>query len=237
MESHQEFLNRVNSYQTPTLFDPRKCFTPSEGVGKKVARDGMFRSFFGDTVVFKIRQEEQQQIEHIAKSLYKSFGDCFAEQLDAKAYHVTLHDLVSENDLSQIAVQIFENELLIKDAFASLNPLQNSIKMKSVYLHNMVNTSIVLVLIPESKADYQELIRLKRILQMISPLNYPLTPHITLAYFNRLKIDQDKMKDLSRLATELYSESLHFSLHIDDLFYQKFINMNRYYDIFRIFDK
>jgi len=238
MEPYQDFLNRVNSYCSDTLFDTQKCFVPDEQrVVKKVNNDGTFRSFFGDTVVFKLNQKEQKQIECIAESLYRTFGDCFADKIDAETYHVTLHDLVSGNDLSQIAVQMFENELAIKDAFKSYNFSCNPIKMKSAYLINMVNTSIGLVLIPESEGDYQALMELKCIFQEISPLDYPLTPHITLAYFGREGIDQKKTAEISTLAKELYSEPMYFTLHIDDLIYQKFINMNHYYDIFRISDK
>jgi len=235
MEAYQEFLSRISSYHEHALFDIQKCFIPDEQrIVKKVNHDGSFRSFFGDTVVFRINQKEQKQVEHIAKSLYKNFGDCFAEQIDAETYHVTLHDLASGNDLSQIAVRMFENELAIKDAFGRYNFPQNPIKMKSTYLLNMVNTSIALVLIPNREADYQALMELKRVFQVISPLDYPFTPHITLAYFGRAGIDQNKIAALSTLVTELYSEPTYFSLHIDDLFYQKFISMNQYYDIFKI---
>ena len=235
LENYQEFLDRINSYRTPELFDTQKCFIPAEGVLEKVNQDGTFRQFYGDTVVFKINPSEQEYASRIAEGLYNNFSDLFAERIGAETYHVTLHDLVSGNDLSQIAMQIFKNELAIIDAFRAYNVSHNPIKMKSAYLLNMVNTSIVLVLTPASEADYEALMQLKRILQIISPLSYPLTPHITLAYFGRSEIDKDKVAALSRLAAELYTESLHFSLHIDDLFYQKFVNMNHYYDIFRIF--
>ena len=235
MEDYQEFLDRINSYRTPELFDTQKCFVPAEGVAEKVNRDGTFRQFYGDTVVFKINPSEQEYASRIAKGLYNNFSDCFAERIDAETYHVTLHDLVSGIDLSQIAVQMFKNELAIKDAFKAYKFSHNPIKMKSAYLLNMVNTSIVLVLIPISEADYEALMQLKRTFQIISPLSYPLTPHITLAYFGRSEIDKDKVVALSRLAAELYNEPLRFSLHIDNLFYQKFVNMNHYNDIFRIF--
>ena len=238
METYQEFLNRVSSYRPSTLFDTKKCFVPDEQrVVKKVNHDDTFRSFFGDTVVFKITPSEQKQVECIAKKLYQEFGGCFAEQIGAETYHVTLHDLVSGNDLSQIAAEMFKNELAIKDAFRAYNFSHNLIKMKSAYLLNMVNTSIVLVLIPASEKEYRALMELKQVFQEISPLAYPLTPHVTLAYFNRSVIDQLKVAAISALAVKLYSESMYFSLHIDDLFYQKFISMGQYYDIFRIFEK
>ena len=234
MESYQDFLKRVKSYYTKELFGEQKSFIPDERVEKKVNLDGTFRSFFGDTVVFKINQSGQKQIEHMAKSLHENFGDCFAEKISAETYHVTLHDLASGNDLSQIAVRMFENELAIKDAFRTYDFTHHSIKMKADYVLNMVNTSIVLVLIPEREEDYQALMQLKRIFQEISPLDYPLTPHITLAYFGRAGIDHDKMMALSALVAKFNFKSISFELHKEDLFYQKFVSMNQYYDIYSI---
>ena len=237
-ENYQDFLQRVNSYHPHILFNTQRCFVPDEErVVKKVNHDGTFRSFYGDAVVFKINQHEQQQVKLIAKELYKNFTDCFAEQVKSETYHVTLHDLVSSNELTQIAVGMFKNELAIKDAFRGDNFPHNPIKMRSAYLLNMVNTSIVLVLIPSTEADYKALIQLKRIFQEISPLDYPLTPHITLAYFSRAGFDQNKAAELSTFAAKLYNKPKHFSLQIDDLFYQKFISMNHYYDIFRILEE
>jgi len=236
-EVYKDFLKRVNSYHHPALFGTQQCFTPDERVVKKVNNDGTFRSFFGDTVVFKINQDEQKQIEYMAESLHENFGDCFAERINPESYHVTLHDLASGNDLSQIAVGMFENELAIKDAFSAYRFPHHPIKMKLSYVINMVNTSIGLVLIPEREEDYQALMQLKQIFQVISPLDYPLTPHITLAYFGRTGMDQDKMAALSALVATFNSEPIFFQLHIDNLFYQKFVSMNHYYDIFPIFNK
>ena len=51
MESYNEFLNRVNAFETQSFGIALEDFKPSNSVFQKVDSNNRFAHFFGDTVV------------------------------------------------------------------------------------------------------------------------------------------------------------------------------------------
>ena len=234
METFQEFSNRIKTL-TPhlTLGTPGEFF-PSKNIDKKVNDNHTFKPYFGDTIVFNLSEEKRNDIESIAKFLYKDFHEYFAEKINPETYHVTLHDLCSGNDLGSIAEKIFHNELKIKNLLKGCQYSHHNIEMQSTSVFNMVGTSIVLGFVPKNETEYMKLKDLKHMFHNIHPLNYPFTPHVTLAYFNKKTISREKKAALYKLLLELSSTVVTLSLSMDNLFYQKFTSMNHYYNIFKI---
>ena len=184
-------------------------------------------------LTYNLADEEKIEIKSIASPLYEYLGECFAERINPETYHVTLHDLCSDNNLSSIADRMADNERSIKDLQKGYRYTQN-IVVESTFVFNMVGSSIVLGFIPKEETGYRGLIYLKQIFQTIYPIDYPLTPHVTLAYFSQNGIDSSKRAALYKLLVSLSTKSVTLSLNSDRLLYQKFRNMNHYYNTFKI---
>ena len=117
-----------------------------------------------------------------------------------------------------------------------------TIEMKASRLFNMMNTSVVLGLEPCTEADCQKLMQLYHEFNEAKHLGYPLTPHITMAYYRPGVYDAgtaqllQKLMDLvnSVLNDETEGEEkaeIRFVFKISDLRHQYFNNMNFYYEV------
>ena len=99
----------------------------------------------------------------------------------------------------------------------------------------MVNTSLVLALVPASELEWNKLQKLYSLIDKVRVCPYQyLTPHITLAYFSRNGFDEQAASALKNAVRELNDKSLKIVLHTDDLIYQKFLSMDRYINVFRL---
>ena len=101
--------------------------------------------------------------------------------------------------------------------------------MKTTWLFNMVNTSIVMGFAPESEADCNLLMGLYEDFQSVCPLNWGLTPHVTLAYYKPGYYGQEWVEEMNRVFREAEDMGqIHIQLSAEDLFYRTFQNMNTY---------
>ena len=106
--------------------------------------------------------------------------------------------------------------------------------MKSKYIFNMVNTSLVLGLFPVNEEEYDKLMKLYSLFDEVKELSYPLTPHITLAYYNVNGFPVESAKKLESVVRELNACELEIELDVRDLYYQKFRSMNDYVNIINL---
>ena len=106
--------------------------------------------------------------------------------------------------------------------------------MRTKFIFNMVNTSLVLGLYPVNEEEYAKLMVLYDSIDKIKSLPYPFTPHITLAYYNRFGFSENSKRKLETVVNSLNKESFLIELNTDNLYYQKFTNMNNYINIFKI---
>ncbi|MBD5448935.1 MAG: hypothetical protein HDR28_02005 [Lachnospiraceae bacterium] len=69
----------------------------------------------------------------------------------------------------------------------------------------------------------------------VKKLNYPFTPHITLAYYNINGFDLQAAGRLEDTISQLNNE-MEFEIELDvrNLYYQKFRSMNDYIDIINL---
>ena len=95
----------------------------------------------------------------------------------------------------------------------------------------MVGTSLVLGLYPASEEDYCKLMELYERFNEVKYLNYSLTPHITLAYYNVHGFHAESARKLETVIYNLNDLELEIELSTEQLYYQKFITMNHYIDI------
>lgn len=229
METYVEFLNRINSFEKKELVLGERFEWTS--LSKKVNADNSFRSFFGDTVVFSLSDDVKSELNKLTDILYSAAPSCFCERLVPHTFHMTLHDLSNSPVLGDVAEDMFRNELKIVEIKKALSAREIApIKMKSNYIFNMVNTSLVLGLYPATENDHRRLTELYSIFDCVKKLNYPLTPHITLAYYNINGFDAKAAKALEAAVNSL-NNKLNLQFTLGALYYQKFTSMNDYVDI------
>ncbi len=234
MEIYSDFINRIN-YQQSQLQIGDGYFKPSGRVYEKVNKDNSFKPFYGDTVVFDLDDNTKLRVCKIIDELYEAAPECFCEKFDKSILHMTLHDLSASENLNSVSSEIFNNEIRLLQVLND-NPLKpQSIKMKTNFIINMVNTSLVLALVPYDETEWNKLQQLYELVNKVKVCPYPyLTPHITLAYFNYNGFDEDSARKLSRAVAELNRKS--FAITLDDkLYYQKFISMKDYISVFKLY--
>ncbi len=236
MEAYEDFLKRVSEFEKPEFGINTQGFTPSKAVMQKVNLYNSFSEFYGDTVVFKLYEYDVSAINRLMDYLYSKAPECFCERLPLSTIHMTLHDLVSFTNGSSIIEQMDDNLkrlTKLKDEHAFDVPgIASGIKMRTNYMINMVDTSIVLCLVPDTPDDYRKLISLYKVIdENVLKLSYPFTPHVTLAYYNRNGFNSYSAFKLQKLVSSLNAnKSLTVFLGPLHLVYQRFSAMDSFED-------
>ncbi len=199
------------------------------GLADKVDEQGKMRPFFGNTVVFDLDDTTKAVIAQLQAALYQAAGNLLAEPLSPRTFHLTLHDLANgkpgpetENRMARTEPQA--RAILTRIRQENLPP----IPMKATWSFNMVNTSIVLGAVPADRVGETRLEDMYDRFQRVAPLNYSLTPHITLAYFKPGRYTQAELEPLRRALGPVVLE---FSLEMERLEVQNFTDMNHYMPI------
>lgn len=229
MESYMNFLDRINSFEKKEIFYGNDYFHGNPSISLKVNEHNNFRPFYGDTIVFNLDDGTKEKLSKIVDELYQVAPECFCERLVSNTFHMTLHDLSNSPNLWEVAAQTFENELAVLNQAKYIGV--QTIKMRTKYIFNMVGTSLVLGLYPVDEEEYQKLMNLYYLFDDVKHLNYPLTPHITLAYYNVYGFHTDSARKLEAVVQRLNDDSFEIELNVNDLYYQKFTSMNEYYNI------
>ncbi len=237
METYKEFLDRINSFEKSEIDLGNDYFKGNPSIALKVNEDNSFRPFYGDTVVFNLDDATKQKLKRIVDSINAVAPECFCESLVSNTFHMTLHDLSNSPMLEDVASEIFHNELKALKIAENITP--HKIKMKSKYIFNMVNTSLVMGLYPADEEEYTKLMNLYYLFDDVKKLGYPLTPHITLGYYNVKGFSADSARKLENIVKELNANEMEIEIKLDtkELFYQKFISMNDYINIFCVAGK
>ena len=234
-EGFENFLQRIYSFEKPDFKFGVDLFVPNGSVTDKVEHNRHFSHFVGDTVVFNLDQTQRKVIfEKYIEPLYRVAPECFAEKLEEQTLHMTLYDLNSTKLFGfdhNTMCNMFSTEIAIYSLIEWLKTEPQTINMVTTCAFNMVNTSMVLGLRPKTEEDYEKLMHLYCYIETIKELPYPLTPHITLAYFNRYYFGSYEIRKIEEVINEVNKDSFEIPLSTERLFYQKFTSMNRYYDI------
>lgn len=234
VETYQEFLDRIDSFEKKEIQYGNSGFKGNPSISQKVSENNTFREFYGDTIVFSLNDTVKGRLAEYVDFLYQSAPECFCERLVPNTFHVTLHDLSNSPILQNVAEEMFNNELQIIERMSEIQEYKK-INMKSKYIFNMVNTSLVLGLYPVDKDEYRKLMELYCICDDIIKLNYPFTPHITLAYYNVNGFDLQASRLLENAVNQLNDHELfEIELNVGSLYYQKFKSMNHYVNIINL---
>ena len=192
----------------------------------KVDKDGHFLPFIGNTAVFLLDEPTKQAIIPLQEALYAHAGSLLAERLSPDTFHLTLHDLANGPPGSETRLWMAKTAAAapqVLNAIRAEDPAPLS--MKATWVFNMVNTSIVLGAEPADADTHARLSRMYTQIHPVVPLNYALTPHITLAYFRPGCYTQT---NLAPLRKALKAVDLTFSLQMENLVFQNFSDMNHY---------
>ena len=225
MENYEQFLKRIQTFEQPVMTLPNEYFSVNPALRDKVDSSNRFRRFYGDTVIFELPDEAKTQVGELVNALY-------AERLKNDNLHITLHDLSNSGNVSEIGEDMFRNEIILLKYACSGKIDKNTICFESNYLINMVGMSVVLALRPKTKEDYDKLISLYGVVDCVRALPYPLTPHITLGYFKYEGFSAEDGERLCRAVNRLNKTKLDIEVTTDELYYEKFTNMNNYYKIY-----
>lgn len=221
-----DMLNLLDGYIQNSLPE-QGDFSTNPNLCKKVDNSGHFLPFYGNTVVFLLDDGTRNRLRQLQNALYDSAGEVLSDKLDAAAFHMTLHDLENGPFLTSalqnrmLAARQFCKPLL--DRWQGLPPL----RMKTTWLFNMVNTSIVLGLAPADGESWQRLDELYLALEEAVPLGYGMTPHITIAYFRPGILHPQQLLQLKKALKPVEWD---VTLEMEKLVYQEFTGMNQYWN-------
>ena len=236
-------MSLLSDYEQRTAwkYEPiHGSFPTHEGLVRKVNPDGSYAPFSGSTVVFRPGKMCFQIIRLMQRVLYQQLdtSGLLAFPLPDAAIHMTLHDLVSPEMSSADSEEEYYHEVAqsIKRAAVIVGEIRKDyagkkITMVSDRIVNMVSKSLVLMLRPHTEEDYQLLMELYRRFDDIQSLPYPLTPHITLAYFRPGMIKGDTLGEAVDFAQIVPEKAPVFEFLPEGLTAQSFLDMQTYLDI------
>ena len=228
MENLQAFHARVDGFQQDSL--PHDGWlTTKPLLVEKVGPDGGMLPFFGNTMIFDLPQEVQLQIALMQVTLHHRCGWMLAQPLAPNTLHMTLHDLLNGVDEAALAEPVRQTGEQAKAILADIRREKQTICLTSTLAFNMVNGSLCLGFAPDTDADCAALMGMHARFQDVVELNYPLTPHVTLAYFKPGTYGPDEVSQLADALREINAlPKVHLALDADCLHYYRFTDMNTY---------
>lgn len=224
-ENLQAFRHRTAFVREPMYREGR--FITNARLPEKVSGDGSFRPFYGDTVIFDLPADDKAWLSDIQRRLYEACGALLADPLDPSSFHITLHDLNNAVDAASIAPAMERARKASRALLASL-PADWAVRVKSTAVFNMVGASVVLGFEPVEESDCAALMGLYAAFQQVVPLNYALTPHVTLAYYRPMDADNAALQLLADALDEANRELSPRVLPLANPQYCVFTDMNHY---------
>lgn len=228
LETLSEFRARTDGFIWDSL--PAGGLETAPNLPLKVGTDGKLAPFAGSTVVFPLPEAAKREIGRIQDQLYLTCAPALAERLDPSSFHITLHDLVSgkpDQSLNGRMDRVREPALA---CVRQISEKRETLRLRSTALFNMVNTSMVLGFAPADEESCGRLMAYYELLQAVVPLGYPLTPHVTVAYFRPGAVTAELADRLREAAAEAAQrDKILLELSSETLEYQRFSHMNHYW--------
>lgn len=204
-------------------------FTTNLNLGRKVDKEGNLLPYIGNTVVFLLDDATKEHLRLLQEGLYCAALEMLAQPLQMSTFHMTLHDLANglpdQPGLSEYMRYTQERASQILPGWKKASAL----RMKTTWMFNMVNTSIVLGLAPADEESWHRLNEMYIALEDVVHLGYALTPHITVGYFRPGTYSTEHVQ---RLSAALRPVELDITLRMEDLVFQNFYDMNHYETVF-----
>ena len=229
METLHEFHARVDGFQRDSL--PHDgSFTTKPLLVEKVAPNGALLPFFGNTMIFDLPPDVQLAIARMQLILHHRCPQMLAQPLAPSTLHMTLHDLLNGIDSTALAEPVRQTGeqakcILAQQRAAGIPP----IRLTSTLAFNMVNGSVALGFAPDTEADCAALMGMHTAYQAVVALNYPLTPHVTLAYFKPGAYGPEDVAALAGALAEINTlPKVRIAVDAECLYYYTFEDMNTY---------
>lgn len=229
METLHEFHARVDGFQRDSL--PHDGWlTTKPLLVEKVAPIGALLPFFGNTMIFDLPQDVQLTIAQMQLILHHRCGWMLAQPLAPSTLHMTLHDLLNGVDAAALAEPVRKTGeqakcILAQQQTAGIAP----IRLTSTLAFNMVNGSVALGFAPDTEADCAALMGMHAAYQAVVALNYPLTPHVTLAYYKPGSYGPEEVAALAEALQEINKlPKVRIAVDAECLHYYTFEDMNTY---------
>lgn len=228
MENLRDFHARVDGFQHDSL--PHDGWlTTKPLLVEKVAPDGTLRPFFGNTMIFDLPQDVQLHITRMQIIAHHRCGWMLGQPIAPSTLHMTLHDLLNGVDEAVLAEPIRRTGEQARAILAELRGSQQTIHLTSTAAFNMTGGSICLGFAPDTEVDCAALMGMHARFQEVVALDYPLTPHVTLAYFKPGTYSPEEVSQLSAAFREINAlPPVHLALNADVLHYYRFTDMNTY---------
>ncbi len=227
-ETLAAFHERVDGFEHDSL--PHSGpLTTKPLLREKVAPDGRFLPFFGNTMIFDLSAGVQLAIARMQLTLHHRCGLMLAQPLAPSTLHLTLHDLLNGVDASALAIPVRETGEQARAILRRQKEDTRPIRLTSTAAFNMTCGSVALGFAPDREDDCARLMALHAAYQEVVPLNYPLTPHVTLAYFRPGVYDEGAVARLADALREINAlPPVHLALTTETLHYCRFTDMNTY---------
>lgn len=228
-ETLQEFHARVDGFQRDSLPHDGHLITKPLLV-EKVAPNGGLRPFFGNTMIFDLPAETQLTIARLQLLLHHRCSGMLAHPLAPDALHLTLHDLLNGVDAAALAEPLRQTGEQAKALLAEMRAAQlPPVRLTSTLAFNMVNGSVALGFAPDTEEDCAAIMGMHARFQAVVALNYPLTPHVTLAYYKPGAYGPEAVSALAEALRELNTlPKVRLTLDVNGLHYYRFEDMNTY---------
>ena len=227
-ETLSAFHARVDGFQ--------RCSLPHDGalitkplLVEKVGPNGVLLPFFGNTMIFDLPQTVQLDIARMSLILHHRCGWMLAQPLTPATLHMTLHDLLNGVEEAALREPVRRTGEQAKAILAQQRAVCRPLHLTSTLAFNMVNGSLCLGFAPDTEDDCARLMALHAAYQDVVALNYPLTPHVTLAYFKPGAYGPDEVAQLAQALAEINAlPKVHITVDADCLHYYTFEDMNTY---------
>ena len=228
MENLQEFHARVDGFQRDSL--PHESpLTTKPLLVEKVAAEGRLLPFFGNTMIFDLPQDVQLTIARMQLLLHHRCGSMLAEPLAPHMLHMTLHDLLNGVDKAALAEPVRRTGEAAKAILARQRGEDRPIRLTSALAFNMTCGSVALGFAPDTEADCAVLMGMHADYQAVVALDYPLTPHVTLAYFRPGTYGPEAVTRLAEALRAINAlEKVRITVDAGCLHYYTFEDMNTY---------
>ena len=228
MENLHEFHARVDGFEHDSL--PHDGWlTTKPLLVEKVAPDGSLRPFFGNTMIFDLPVEAQMQIARMQLILHHRCGWMLAQPLTPDTLHMTLHDLLNGVDQAALTEPVRRTGEQARAILGELRQENRAIRLTSIAAFNMTNGSVCVGFAPDTEEDCALLMGMHARFQEVVALNYPLTPHVTLAYYKPGSYGTDEVAQLAEALREINAlPPVHITVDADCLHYYRFADMNTY---------
>ena len=214
------------------------CWMTDGRLLKKVSAEGRFLPFAGTTTLFRLDRRTRNILGLMQQNLYRHLGDTgmLADPLPLSSLHMTLHDLDSPETCMPDTEEGREREMRasLEKAGEAVEEIRRELAGKEIAMAcdcmvNMVSVSLVLLLRPETDEDFALLQEMYRRLDNVRTMSYPLTPHVTLAYFRPGMLDGNVLS--AALDAVRPREKIVFPLYPEALTPAWFSDMRRYADV------